>query len=368
MDTNDGKNEVILFKINSKKKRFFLLIRFIVLLLNQFASGLVVSNYSLVFILMLELTSTTHTSLVGNLAFISFTIGEVIITLFAYITHDWQKLKWANTVFIGLGMPYLYFMPESPLYIYAKGEYIRLEIILRRIATENKRQETDWYLCYQELLRNQPIRLTHQNEETFIQKFYQLFTHRTTVIKLLITALIGFTTLMIYFQISYGLAMLDVSPYFGILIGAIVEGTSYVTSSLLISTRLGRKGSFIIMMSLTILCTLLIPTIIKYNSMATVFLAQFGKYAISGTTAISWIFVPELFPTTIRTTANGFFIAFSRIGAIVAPILNTSINKDYLPYTFYASSVLAIIVLLFSLILPETKGKPMDHTVNTTDI
>jgi hypothetical protein len=317
---------------------------------------------------MLELTSVARTSFVGNLAFVSYTIGEVFVTLFAYITRDWQKLKWANTIFIGLGIPYLYFIPESPLYIYAKGQYIQLEIILKRIATVNKRQETDWHLCYQELIRSQPITITHKNEGTFIQKSYQLLTHRETILHLLITALIGFTTMMLYFKISYGLAMLDASPYLGILLGAIVEATSYITSSLLISTGLGRKGSFIIMMSLTILCILLIPTTVKYNSIATVFLAQFGKYAISGATAISWIFVPELFPTTIRTTANGFFIAFSRFGAIIAPIINTSISKDYSPYTYYVSAFLAFIVLLFSLILPETKGKPMDDIINITNV
>ncbi len=343
------------------------MVRFIILLLNQFASGLVVSNYSLVFILMLELTSVAHTSFVGNLAFVSFTIGEVIITLFAYITRHWEKLKWANTAFIGLGIPYLYFMPESPLYVYAKGEYAQLEAILRRIAKSNKRQEADWYSSYQELIRNQPITFTHKNEITSRRKSHELLTHRVTLLKLVITALIGFTTLMLYVQISYGLAMLDVSPYLGILIGAIVEAASYVTSSLLISTRLGRKGSFIIMMSLTILSTLLIPNFVKYSSLGSVFIAQFGKYAISGATAISWIFVPELFPTAIRSTANGFFVAFSRLGAIVAPIINTTVNKDYLPYTIYASSILALLILLFSLILPETKDKPMDD-VNITDI
>jgi MFS family permease len=121
------------------------------------------------------------------------------------------------------------------------------------------------------------------------------------------------------------------------------------------------------MMSLTILCILIIPTTVKYSSIATIFIVQFGKYAVSGATAISWIFVPELFPTSVRSTANGFFIACSRIGAIATPIINASINKDYLSYTFYVSSILAFFVLLLSLILPETKDKPMDD-VNITDI
>jgi hypothetical protein len=263
-------------------------------------------------------------------------------------------------------------MPESPLYIYSKGQYVQLEELLRRIATQNGRKESDWYSCYQELVRSRPIKLAQKNEVTFLQKSYQLLIHRATIFKLLISGLIGFTTLMLYIKISYGLAMMDISPYLGILIGAVVEATSYITSSFFISTRLGRKGSFFIMMGLTIICTLLIPIIVKYSTVATVFVALIGKYAISGATAISWIFIPELFPTSIRSTANGFFITFSRIGAISAPVLNTSISKDYLQYTFYASSILAIVVLLFSLLLPETKDKPLDniseYAVNVGDI
>ncbi|CAF3343982.1 unnamed protein product [Rotaria sp. Silwood2] len=345
--------------------------KFIVLLLNQFASGLALSTYSLIFILALELTSVAHTGLAGNLIFISSTIGEATVALFAFITHDWQKLKWANTAFISLGIPYLYFMPESPLYIYAKGQYVSLEYSLRRIATQNGRKETDWYSCYQEFLRSQPIKFTHEKELTS-QKSHQLLINRTTIVKLFLTAIIGFTTFMVYIKISFGLAMMDTSPYLGILIGAIVEAISYITSSLLISSRLGRKGSFILMMSLTIICITFIPIIVKYSSIVRLGLAQLGKYTISSTTAIAWIFVPELFPTSIRSTANGVFIVSSRIGAIVAPIIYTTINKNYLPYTFYATAFLAFIVLLFSLMLPETKDKPMDdvtdYTTSLTDI
>jgi len=168
--------------------------------------------------------------------------------------------------------------------------------------------------------------------------------------------------MMLYIKISYGLAVMDISPYLGILIGAVVEAIGYVTGSLLISTRLARKGSFILMMIFTIICVILIPIVINYSAGATVFIAQFGKFAISGAIAVSWIFVPELFPTVIRSSANGFFIAFGRLGAIFAPIIDTLINADYIPYTSYASAGLAVLVVLLSLILPETKDKPMEDS------
>lgn len=257
-------------------------------------------------------------------------------------------------------------MPESPLYTYAKRQYTSLEAILRRIATQNRRKETDWYSTYQVLLRNQPIKSQHKNELVYIQKSYHLLINRKTLVKLLLTAIIGFTTLMIYIKISFSLAVMNKSPYLGICIGAIVEAVSCITSSILISSKLGRKGSFIITMSLTISCLILIPITMTYSSIISVGLAQFGKFCISSATAIAWIFVPELFPTSIRSTANAVFIAFSRIGAITTPIINTSINKTYMPYTFYGSALIAFIVLLFSLMLPETKDKPMDEVTEYT--
>lgn len=345
--------------------------RFILLLFDQFASGLTASTFSLIFILLLELTSSAHTSFAGNAALVSFTIGEVIVTLFAYLAKDWQKLKWADTIFVALIVPYLYFMPESPLYLYSKRQYGDLEVLLRRIATGNRRKESDWYPFYQTFIQNHSIISTHENKPTFARRMRQILFHRPTISKLLIIALLGFTTLMLYIKISYGLAVMDISPYLGILIGAVVEAAGYVSGSLLISTRLGRKGSFILMMILTVICVVLIPILIDHDPLVTVFIAQLGKFAISGSIAVSWIFVPELFPTSIRGSANGFFIAFSRIGAIVAPIINTSVKTEYQPYTFYISSGLAIVVILLTLLLPETKNKSMedsdDYSINRSE-
>ncbi len=346
-------------------------VKFGLLLLNQFASGLTASTYSLVFILLLELTSSAHTGFAGNVTLVFFTVGECIVTLFAYLAKNWEILKWADTAFVAIGLPYLYFMPESPLYLYSKRQYHQLETLLRRIATTNKRKESEWYPYYQSFIQNQPVIIFRDEKAGGCQKTRDILTHRPTIIKLLIIALLGFTTLMLYIKISYGLAVMNISPYLGILIGAVVEAAGYIAGSFLISTRLARKGSFLLMMTLTIICVVLIPLIVNHSSTATVFIAQFGKFSISGAIAVSWIFVPELFPTSIRSSANGFFIAFSRIGAIVAPIINTSISVDYQPLTSYVSAGLAVIVVFLSLILPETKDKPMedvqDYAINRSD-
>ncbi|CAF3348205.1 unnamed protein product [Rotaria socialis] len=334
--------------------------KFYFILANQFASGLTTAVFSLIFVLMLELTSSAHRGFAGNMALVLFTTGEGFVTLFAYLAKDWQILKWMNTALIGLILPYLYFMPESPLYLYSKQDYVRLEALLRRIATRNKRKEADWYPVYQELIRNQSVTSSHDKQLSFFQKNREILVHRSIVVKLLITGLLGFTTLMLYVKISYSLAAMSISPYLGILIGGALEAAGYITGSLLISTRLGRKGSFILVAIVIIICVILIPIISSHSPIATVCITLVGKFFISSTIAVSWIYAPELFTTTIRNGANGIFVACCRIGSILPPIIDTSINKAYLPYTFYASAGLAFIVILLTLLLPETKSKSMD--------
>ncbi|CAF1314441.1 unnamed protein product [Rotaria magnacalcarata] len=334
--------------------------KFYFILVNQFASGLTGAVFSLIFVLILELTSSAHRGFAGNVALVLFTTGEGVVTLFAYLAKDWQILKWINTALIGLILSYLYFMPESPLYLYSKQDYARMEALLRRIATTNKRKEVDWYPMYQELIRNQSVTSSHDKQLSFFQKTREILAHRSMIAKLLITGLLGFTTLMLYIKISYGLATMSISPYLGMLVGGALEAAGYITGSLLITKRLGRKGSFTVVATLTIMCVILIPIVSNHNPIATVCIAHVGKFAISSTVAVSGIYAPELFPTTIRSGANGIFVACSRIGAILPPIIDTSINKVYLPYTFYASAGLAFIVILLLSFLPETKSKSMD--------
>jgi MFS family permease len=178
---------------------------------------------------MQELTSSTHTSLVGNIALIAYTIGEAIITLSAYLTLDWQKLKWVNAIFICSILPYLYFMPETPLYLYSKRQYTKLEAVLRRIATRNKRTEVQWYPSYQKFLRNQLIQeVSNEMKTSFFKQVRQLLSHRPTVIKVLITDLLGFTTYLLYYEIGYGFEVMNISLYLGVFIGAVVEAVGYI--------------------------------------------------------------------------------------------------------------------------------------------
>ncbi|CAF3868638.1 unnamed protein product [Rotaria sp. Silwood1] len=337
-------------------------VKFSLLVLNQFILGLTAPIGSLVFVLMLELTSYSYRSLVGTIAVTCFAFGEALATLFAYITKNWQNNLWSITIFIGLSSIYLYFINESPMYLHSKKKYIQLENVLRKISKRNGKKEDDWNSSLKELLNQEQI---NHVKIPFKEKILKLITNRILIQRFIITSIIAFTGMLLFIKISYGLAVMNISPYIAMTIGSIVEICGYISANIVMSGRLGRKYSFMMFTGLTSLCVFLIPLLTKRSTIGTVIISQFGKFSISASMAITWIYISELFPTSIRSSANGFAVAVSRIGAILAPVIDANIDEHYLSITFYIYAALALLVVLLTCLLPETKNVPLTDRIDS---
>ena len=307
------------------------------------------------FLLLMELTSSSHTSLAGNLASIGYALGEVLVAILAYLTRDWLNLKWLITAYFALTLLYLYFVPESPYWLFSKKKYNELEACLRKIATTNGHLETQWFSHYLQLIRDPRLTITATN--------YAKRTNKVKIVRFLprlsIGSFIAFVTTLLYFKISYGLGTMNnsLSPYWNIIIGAVIESVGYVTASILITTRLGRKYSLILYSLMTTICVLVIPFIMEPYPILTNVISQLGKLVISGAVAISWIYVPELFPTGMRGLANGIYAFVSRFGAIIAPIVDAALGDKYIKITFYVYSALTVLVVVVVNFLPETRNR-----------
>jgi hypothetical protein len=307
----------------------------------------------------MELTSSSHTSLAGNSALIGFTIGELIITLFAYLARDWLNLKWIITGYFAFILPYLYFVPESPYWLYSKKKYNQLEVYLRNIAKINGRSNDDWYSDYIKLIRDPRLAILSSKHASKTNK--EIIVHHLP--RLTICAFVGFVTMLLYIKISYGLGAMSnsVSPYWNIIIGAIVEGIGYISASILITTKFGRKYTLIFYLLSTCICVLIIPFIMISYPIITIIISQIGKLVISGALSVTWVYVPEIFPTSMRGIANGVFVFAGRIGAILAPIVDVALGDKYIKITFYSYSLLTIICVISVRFLPETRDRSF-HT------
>jgi MFS family permease len=124
----------------------------------------------------------------------------------------------------------------------------------------------------------------------------------------------------------------------------------------------GRKPAFAIALSLSFVCTLLVFKFLR--SIGQIYwmlpLMGFGQYSVFGVYAI---YLPELFPISLRSTGTSFCYNFGRLLAASAPFTMGRITKSlggdiegFRTAGMWMSLVLllGIVVLPF---LPETKGK-----------
>ena len=93
-------------------------------------------------------------------------------------------------------------------------------------------------------------------------------------------------------------------------------------------------------------------------------LSFLGKFGISGSFCVVYVFAADLFPTEVRSIGIGFGSMIGRIGGFLAPfiiLLQDQEGLSFLPYLIFGSSAIASGV--WALFLPETAGKPMLQTI-----
>ncbi|CAF1518619.1 unnamed protein product [Rotaria sp. Silwood1] len=324
-----------------------------------------VDSYCIAFLLIMELTSSTYTSYACGLTLIVYTVGEILLAIFAYVSRDWLLLKWIISIYFAISLPYLYFVPESPYWLLSRKKYNELEICLRKMAKTNGYSEDKWLPFYNQLIDDTRLIETTTNEGKSTKRKFLRHLPR-----LAICSFIEFVTMLLYTKISYGLAAANgtLSPYWDFVIGAVVEAIGYLIAAILITTFLGRKYSLISFATLTSICVLTIPFIMEQYPLATIIVSQLGKLSVSSTISVSWIYVPELFPTAMRGLANAVFVFLGSFGSILAPIVDEALGDKYVRISFYVYSGLIIILVLIICTLPETQNRSFDDGEGHNDV
>ncbi|XP_041364028.1 organic cation transporter protein-like [Gigantopelta aegis] len=92
-------------------------------------------------------------------------------------------------------------------------------------------------------------------------------------------------------------------------------------------------------------------------------LVMIGKFGITGSYSIIYLYASEIFPTTIRNHALGIASFFENVGGICAPIVVYAAKTDVkIPLVIFA--VGTVIGGILVLILPETHKRPLPQTIS----
>ncbi|XP_070699655.1 organic cation/carnitine transporter 2-like [Pempheris klunzingeri] len=313
------------------------------------------SNYVAALVLGTEILTGNVRVLFSSLGTcLGFSVGYMMLSLFAYFLRDWKSLLLALSMPGLMYIPLWWFIPESPQWLLTQGRVEEAEAILREAAKWNKVQAATPRVIFQDYSVNKTNSKQHHN-------VFDLLRNKDIRITTLILCMVSFTITTCYFSLSFNTAQLHANPYISCFISGAIEIPAFISSWLALRYLPRRRSviSILLLGAVPLYFIQLVPQSLSNLSLA---LGILGKYAITIGIGLIFTYTPELYPTVLRGTATGTCSTFSRTGSCITPfLLKLSVYFEYLPYIILGT--LAVVSAFATLFLPETFGQPLPETI-----
>lgn len=312
-----------------------------------------IGSFILAFVVATELVGPSRRVVTGIGIQFFWATGYMLLALLAYLIRDWFVLQLVLTAPLPLMFLFIPFVKESPRWLMSRGRFDEAEAIITDIARVNKATLPD------KLFHETEIEKTisdNKGKQPSIIDLFRTPSLRWRTINLMYN---WFVHSIVYYGLSLSTSSLGGNIYVAIFLSGLVE----VPANLLAVFGIqwfGRKPN---------LCGLLIlggvacfGTLIVSPGTARTAIAMTGRFCITATFGIIYVYSGEIFPTPVRSAGIGLCSVSSHIGAILSPIF--LLLGDYwapLPLVVFGSS--SIIAGLLVVFLPETKGRRLPESI-----
>lgn len=181
--------------------------------------------------------------------------------------------------------------------------------------------------------------------------------------RVMITNFAWFTASLTYYALALNVDNFSANRYLYILVMGITEVPAYLIPTPILMFA-GRKQACAVMYSLTALLLLSILAISAKETLTIIIVALTARFILSAAYSIVILYTSELFPTITRNSAVGSSSAMSHIGSVASPYVVDLLGA----IAWWTPSTLcgfcALLSSLLSMMLPETRGRPLADTVD----
>uniref|UniRef100_A0A8C3S405 Major facilitator superfamily (MFS) profile domain-containing protein n=1 Tax=Chelydra serpentina TaxID=8475 RepID=A0A8C3S405_CHESE len=314
-----------------------------------------ISNYVAAFVLGTEILGKRVRIIFCTLGVcIFYAIGYMLLPLFAYFIRDWRMLLLALTLPGLLCIPLWWIVPESPRWLISQGRLQEAEIIIRKAAKTNGITAPDVIFDPMELQE-----MTSQKQQSH------------TILDLVRTQNIRFVTIMSvilwmiisvgYFGLSLDTPNLHGDAYVNCFLSAVIEVPAYIIAWVLLR-NLPRRYSMAAALFLGGCVLLFIQLVPPHLHVVSIILVMLGKFGITSSFAMVYVYTAELYPTVVRNMGVGASSMASRLGSILSPyFVYLGAYDRFLPYILMGS--LTVLTGILTLFLPESYGMPLPDTI-----
>ncbi|XP_036948600.1 solute carrier family 22 member 13 [Acanthopagrus latus] len=324
----------------------YVILRFLV---GTTISGVIINA----FVLGTEWTCTKKRMLAGITTDYAFGLGYMLLAGIAYLIRDWRKLQLAISAPGFLLIFYIWVLPQSARWLLANNRSEEAIALLRKAALVNGR-------VLPPAVQVEKILGGGKQSHSAVDLI------RTPQMRkrALILFYIWFVNVLVYYGLSLGVSRLGTDLYLTQFVFGLIEvpARSLVLFVLPFSRRFSQSG-FLAVGGLACLLMLVVP---EDQSNVLAGLAMVGKFGITASFAVIYVYTAEIFPTVLRQTGIGASCMFARMGGVLAPLINMLHNHSpATPLLIFGASPLLGAVL--TLALPETADRPLPDTVEDAE-
>ncbi|TRY67998.1 hypothetical protein DNTS_007247 [Danionella cerebrum] len=332
---------------------------FYIYVLLRFVVGTTVSAVIMnAFVLGTEWTGPKKRMLAGVITDYFFGFGYILLAGVAYLIRDWRKLQLAISAPGFLFLFYVWVLPKSARWLMANNKHEEALDLIRKAALINgKPLDEDIEFCQ-----------NPQSSEKHIdqRKYTVIDLIRTPRMRKqsLILFYLWFVNVLVYYGLSLNISDFGMNIYLTQMIFGLVEMPARtITLFTLNRSRRISQLSFLAVGGLACLLTIFIPD--DLSTVRTV-LAMVGKFGITASLSIVYIYSAEIFPTVIRQNGIGMCSMCARAGGVIAPIiyLLRKISRHAPMVVFGLCPLIGAIITMF---LPETAHKHLPDTVEDVE-
>ncbi|KAH1166743.1 hypothetical protein KIL84_015915 [Mauremys mutica] len=314
-----------------------------------------ISNYVVAFILGTEILGKTVRIIFCTLGVcIFYAIGYMLLPLFAYFIRDWRMLLLALTLPGLLCIPLWWVVPESPRWLISQGRVQEAEIIIRKAAKTNGITAPDVIFDPMELQE-----MTSQKHQT--HTILDLVRTKNIRFVTIMSVIIWMTISVGYFGLSLDTPNLHGDAYVNCFLSAVIEVPAYIIAWVLLR-NLPRRYSMAAALFLGGCVLLFVQLVPPHLHILSIILVMLGKFGITSSFSIVYVYTAELYPTVVRNMGVGASSMASRLGSILSPyFVYLGAYDRFLPYILMGS--LTVLTGILTLFLPESYGTPLPDTI-----
>ncbi|XP_074472029.1 solute carrier family 22 member 6 [Sebastes fasciatus] len=306
------------------------------------------------FVLGTEWTGSKQRMLAGIITDYFFGFGYILLAGVAYLIRDWRKLQLAISAPSFLFIVYIWVLPKSARWLMANNRKEEAWELIQKAAKMNGKPLTkDLEMC----------QVYNIEEKTEVKKKYSFVDLiRTPKMRKqsLIVFYLWFANVLVYYGLSLNISDFGMNIYLTQMIFGLVEMPARtITLFTLNRSRKISQLAFLTVGGTACLLTIFIPSELSAIKTA---LAMIGKFGITASLSIIYVYSAEVFPTVIRQNGIGIGSMCARTGGVLAPMLY--LLRNISPQ---APMVLCGLCPLLgsglTLLLPETANKPLPDTI-----